>query len=150
MTGRARAATKRRPRQPAVDTYGTLRFPSEGEARGRLIEYAVDQYAFFTESDLTHPMTFDVTDAHVKGRVLTATTPAGEVKFQKAGCGCETPYSLRGGRNKLLRDAGLEDTPEELAPPTIMESVLNGAAPIDADEAYARALDEEVADGRAV
>lgn len=129
MTGRARAATKQRPRQPAVDTFGTIKLPGGGEARVRLIEYAVNRLAAFTVDTITSPATFEVEGMNIKGRVLTAQTETGELKFQKAGCGCETPYELRGGRNKLLRDAGLEDTPEEPAPPTIMENILQGEAP---------------------
>ena len=52
MRGRSRAATKQRPRQPSVDTFGTLKIPGEGDVRGRLIEYAENQYAFFTEENL--------------------------------------------------------------------------------------------------
>jgi hypothetical protein len=67
---------------------------------------------------------------HIKGRILTATAENGaELKFQKAGCGCETPHELRGGRNKLLRDAGLEGEAEPPAAPTAMEAILNGEAP---------------------
>ena len=128
MRGRSRAATKQRPRQPSVDTFGTLKIPGEGDVRGRLIEYAENQYAFFTEENLTHPLTFAAESANIKGRVFTAQTEAGEMKFQKAGCGCETPYSLRGGRNKLIREAGLE-TPEEPSPDTLMGQILSGEIP---------------------
>lgn len=128
MQGRSRPATRQRPRQPSVDTFGTLRFPGEGEARGRLIEYADNQYAFFTEDNLRHPLTFTAEDAHIKGRVFSAQIEPGEIKFQKAGCGCETPYTLRGGRNKLIHDAGLE-VPEEPSPDTLMQEILNGGVP---------------------
>lgn len=124
----AQRAQRQKPRQPSVDTFGTLRFPGEGEARGRLIEYAENQYAFFTEDNLTHPLTFEAVGANIKGRVFSAQIAPGEVKFQKAGCGCETPYSLRGGRNKLIRDAGLESAPEP-SPDTLMQNILNGEVP---------------------
>lgn len=128
MQGRSRAATKQRPRQPSVDTFGTIKFPGESDTRGRLIEYADNLYAFFTEGNLTQPTTFTAFEARIKGRVFTAQIEQGEVKFQKAGCGCETPQNLRGGRNKLLRDAGLEE-PAAPVEPTIMENVLNGEVP---------------------
>lgn len=112
-----------------MDTFGTLKFPGEGEARGRLIEYAENRYAFFTEGNISEPVTFDVTSASIRGRIFTAQLEGeAEVKFQKAGCGCETPYSLRGGRNKLLREAGL-DQPEAPTEPTIMEDILKGETP---------------------
>ena len=136
MRGRSRAATKQRPRQPSVDTFGTLKIPGEGDVRGRLIEYAENQYAFFTEENLTHPLTFAAESANIKGRVFTAQTEAGEMKFQKAGCGCETPYSLRGGRNKLIREAGLEEQAESPTAPapeessdTLMSQILSGEIP---------------------
>jgi hypothetical protein len=122
-----------RPRTPAIDTFGTLKFPGEGDARGRLIEYEVDKYAFFTEGSPTTPLTFEVTNANIRGRVFTASlSEEQEVKFQKAGCGCETPYSLRGGRNKLLRDAGL-DQPAEPASDTFMQQVLERESANGAD-----------------
>ena len=122
-------AGKTRPRQPAVDTFGTLRAPDGAEARVRLIEYAENRLAAFSEADPEHPLLFEVEDMHIKGRILTATAENGaELRFQKAGCGCETPYALRGGRNKLLREAGLEE-PAEPAPDTLMQQILSGEVP---------------------
>ena len=109
-----------------MDTFGTIKLPSGGEARVRLIEYAENKFAAFSVDAITDPAVFEVTDMNIKGRLLTAQTEAGEVKFQKAGCGCETPHELRGGRNKLLRDAGLEGAPEPPAEPTFMETILQG------------------------
>jgi hypothetical protein len=51
----------------------------------------------------------------LKGRLMRATFLAEgeeevELVFQKAGCGCETPKTLRGGRNALIEAAGLTET----------------------------------------
>ena len=71
------------------------------------MEYAPDLYAFITQYDVqtsTPPLTFQVEgEFHIKGRLFSATTTGGaDIKFQKAGCGCETPHELRGARRPLL------------------------------------------------
>lgn len=96
---------------PRVDVFGTLRTP-EGEARVRLMEYAPSAFAAFSAESPENPLLFMIEgDFHMKGRLLTATlaspVPGAEVKFQKAGCGCETPHQLRGARRPLLEAAGL-------------------------------------------
>jgi hypothetical protein len=106
---------------PRIDVYGTLRL-LDGEFLCRLIEYAPSQFAAFT-LDIEHPVTF-ITDGDfaIKGRIMTAQVQGGEVKFKKAGCGCETPHQLRGSRGKLLEY--LPIAPEELEqkmPDTVQE-----------------------------
>lgn len=93
---------------PRVDVFGTLRTP-EGEARVRLMEYAPSAFAAFSAESPENPLLFMIEgDFHMKGRLFTAALTGGsEVKFQKAGCGCETPHQLRGARRPLLEAAGL-------------------------------------------
>jgi hypothetical protein len=91
--------------KPRVDVFGTLRLPSGEEFRARLIEYAPSSLAAFTASDPENPLLFRIDgEFAIKGRLLTATLEddGGQVKFQKAGCGCETPHQLRGARAPLL------------------------------------------------
>lgn len=102
MRGR-RPRTAHEAYTPKVDVYGTLKSFTGDEVRGRLIEYAPSQFAFFTATDRENPLTFTTEgEFQVKGRVLTAMTTGGEIRFQKAGCGCETPHELRGARKPLL------------------------------------------------
>jgi hypothetical protein len=90
---------------PRIDVFGTLRLPGEADARCRLIEYAPASFAAFSAADPERPATFRVEgEFAISGRNLRAELEggAGEVRFQKAGCGCETPQSLRGARAPLL------------------------------------------------
>lgn len=97
-----------------VDVFGTLRC-GETEARVRLMSLDGGRLAAFEAADPTSPHLFELEgDIHVKGRILTAQTQYGELKFQKAGCGCETPRELRVSRTLLLQGAGLAGEP---APP---------------------------------
>lgn len=133
MQGRERLSAKPgRAHRPAVDTFGTLRAPDGSESRARLVEYREGRLAAFSADDPTSPLLFDVTSMNIKGRLLTAGTADGELKFQKAGCGCETPYALKIGRNALLRGAALLDEGETAEPAetqTLMQDLLNGDVP---------------------
>ena len=125
------------PWTPRIDVFGTLRLPDNTEIRARLIEYAPLHFAAFTKDAVETPLLFTTQgDFNIKGRIMTAAVEDSgtEVKFQKAGCGCETPHELRAGRSVLLRAVPQEPAPEEP----------------DADEAYAQMIDEEVANGRVV
>lgn len=110
-TRRQRSSTSTSAFSPKVDAFGTVRTEGD-EYKARAIEYAPDRLALFRESDPTDPVILELsTPIEIRGRVLRATyTEDGEDRellFQKAGCGCETPRNLRGGRNMLLEGAGL-------------------------------------------
>ena len=115
---------------PRVDVFGTLRLPSGGDVRGRLIEYAPDTFAFFTADAPEDPVLFETSGEFVmKGRTLTAQSEYGEIKFQKAGCGCETPHNLRGARSPLLAHVpGAEPIPEP-TPDELIDEVLHISSP---------------------
>jgi hypothetical protein len=111
--------------RPRVDVFGTLRLPTGGEARGRLIEYAPSQFAFFTVDNIEDPVTFRIDgEFAIKGRLFTAYLEhqGSEIKFQKAGCGCETPHQLRGARAPLLAHVPIaEAEADEAVPDTVHE-----------------------------
>ena len=97
-----------------IDAYGTLK-AGEHEFKARLIEYAENTFAAFNAQDPQDPLLFTVEAYTVKGRMLTAQVAEGEpIRFQKAGCGCETPHNLRGSRGRLMEAAPAFQT--ELAP----------------------------------
>lgn len=110
-TRRQRSSTSTSAFSPKVDAFGTVRVLGN-EYKVRAIEYAPDRLALFRESDPTNPVTLELsTPIEIRGRNMRTTFIAegaeAELVFQKAGCGCETPRSLRGGRNMLLEGAGL-------------------------------------------
>lgn len=95
-----------------VDAYGTLK-AGEHEFKARLIEYAEHQFAAFDATNPQEPLLFNVESYTVKGRLLTAQVAEGDdIKFQKAGCGCETPHNLRGSRGRLMEAAPAFQTAE--------------------------------------
>ena len=110
---------------PRIDVFGTLRMPDGSESRARLIEYAPLHFAAFTKDAVQTPLLFATQgDFSIKGRIMTAAVEdsGAEVKFQKAGCGCETPHELRAGRSVLLRAVPIaEAETEEPAPDTVHE-----------------------------
>jgi hypothetical protein len=116
-TRRARSALRTTantegPYRPKVDAFGTVSL-ADNSYKARVINYADGKLAVFQEGAPTSPVLFDLTsDLNIKGRIMTSSirTPDEEeieFRFQKAGCGCETPRALRGGRNRLLEAAGV-------------------------------------------
>jgi hypothetical protein len=107
-----RAATARKPRtQPTahngIDAFGTLKTVTGEMIRARLIEHAPNEFAAFPAGG-ADPIQFTAESYTVKGRLLTVQLDdGGELQFQKAGCGCETPRELRGARTPLLQRAGI-------------------------------------------
>ena len=89
-----------------VDAFGTLQFQPGSTFRARVIEVSRTELAFFPETGsgavagvlyLNEPYT-------IRGRVLTASVSDDvAIRFARAGCGCETPYDLRGPRNQFLQ-----------------------------------------------
>lgn len=111
---------------PRVDVFGTLKFPGAADARGRLIEYAPGSFAFFTVDSIESPSVFTVEgEFAMKGRTLTVQADVGEVRFQKAGCGCETPYQLRGARAPLLQYVPEAQPEPELTSDDLTEQLLD-------------------------
>jgi hypothetical protein len=109
-TGIATATREPRPKQHnGIDAFGTLR-AGEIEVRARLIEYEANKFAAFRTDG--EPITFQAESYTVKGRLLTAQVAEGpEIRFQKAGCGCETPHQLRGARAPLLAQLEIAEPP---------------------------------------
>ena len=100
---------------PKVDAFGTVHAGSASEYKARVLEYAPGHIAIFRDVAPTNPVLIEtVSPISIKGRIMRTTFLIDdeelELVFQKAGCGCETPQSLRGGRNKLVREAGIEET----------------------------------------
>lgn len=97
---------------PKVDAYGTVRV-LDNEYKARIIDFQAGRLALFRVEAPTAPITLELTSPiQVKGRLMKTTFLAEgeeevELVFQKAGCGCETPRTLRGGRNALIEGAGL-------------------------------------------
>lgn len=98
---------------PRIDAFGTVRLP-DTDFKTRVIEFAADRLALFQDADPANPVVLDLTSPiQIKGRMMKTTFTSAEtgeeveLLFQKAGCGCETPRSLKGGRNALIRGAGL-------------------------------------------
>lgn len=109
---------------PRIDVFGTLRLPSE-EVRARLIEYAPATFAAFSAESIENPILFTIEgEFNIKGRIMTAQSEAGEVKFQKAGCGCETPHQLRTARSKLLEHVPTAPQEPTLTPDELTQQVL--------------------------
>lgn len=105
---------KDRKHAPRIDAYGTVRIP-EAEYKARVIEYAPGQIAIFRELAPTMPVLLSIapeSDIQIRGSLMKTTfivdNEEVELLFQKAGCGCETPRNLRGGRNALITGAGLD------------------------------------------
>lgn len=98
---------------PRIDAFGTVKILDVADYKARVVEYAPGRLAIFRDVAPTVPTLIELTsDINIKGRIMrTSTLDADngeiEIVFQKAGCGCETPQSLRGGRNALIKAAGI-------------------------------------------
>ena len=86
-----------------IDAFGDLKIDGE-RSKARLIQITPITYAAFPSDDPKTPTLITATGpAAVKGRTVTLELIGGGLlEFRRAGCGCQTPSSLRGPQARFL------------------------------------------------
>lgn len=92
-------------RTATIDAFGQLRLNGAATVRARIIQVTPIALVVFPEADPDGPFQVTLSEpARLRGRVMTATLAddGGTLEFQRAGCGCQTPSSLRGPASRFL------------------------------------------------
>jgi hypothetical protein len=86
-----------------IDSFGDLKIDGQ-RSRARLIQITPITYAAFTQDDPKTPTLITATGPpKVQGRNVTIELLGGGLlEFRRAGCGCQTPSSLRGPQARFL------------------------------------------------
>lgn len=85
-----------------IDAFGDLRIDGN-RIRARLIQISALVYAAFSSDAPQTPILITAaTPPTVQGRTVSiALLDGGSLEFRRAGCGCQTPSSLRGPASRF-------------------------------------------------
>lgn len=92
-------------RTATIDAFGQLRVNGGPTIRARIIQVTPITLAVFPEASPESPFQVTLSEPpRIRGRVMTAALAddGGTLEFQRAGCGCQTPSSLRGPAGRFL------------------------------------------------
>lgn len=86
-----------------IDAFGDLKIDGQ-RSRARVIQITPITYAAFSSDDPKTPTLLTATGpAKINGKNLTVELLGGGLlEFRRAGCGCQTPNSLRGPQARFL------------------------------------------------
>lgn len=85
-----------------IDAFGDLRIDGN-RIKARLIQISALMYAAFSSDNPQTPLLITaVSPPTVQGRNVTVELiGGGQLEFRRAGCGCQTPSSLRGPSSRF-------------------------------------------------
>lgn len=87
---------------PKIDVFGSVKIDGHSEGNFRIIEISPNEIGMFADGQT--PWVAQLDGPYVtRARRLSATLTDGRtLEFQRAGCACQTPASLKGPRSKFV------------------------------------------------